>query len=256
MRAHVYSTEGITLRRMDFGEADRILTVLTPFLGKVRLIAKGVRRPTSRMAGHVELFSHAQLQAARGRDLDVLTQASTIEPFRSVRENMVKAAHGFQLVELADGFMQDGDAHPAVFRLLLAGLGALAGDEYPAPFVARWYEIQLLAEVGYRPDLASCVRCRATIAAAVNGYSVMLGGALCPACAALVPDGLFVGADAMKLLRFLQRTAHAQLHPIAVPEPVFAEAEQVLRRHIEFALERRLRSSDFVRQVSQLQAGV
>src|SRR5436190_22864070 len=101
-RARLYSTEAIPLRRMDYGEADRIITILTPFQGKVRVLAKGVRRPTSRMAGHVELFNHAQLQLARGRDLEILSQAATVASFRSLREDVVRAAHAFHLAELTD----------------------------------------------------------------------------------------------------------------------------------------------------------
>src|SRR5436189_3955088 len=119
IRTRVYSTEAIPLRRMDYGEADRIITVFTPFQGKIRLLAKGVRRPTSRMAGHVELFTHAQMQLAKGRDLEILSQASTISAFRRIREDVVRAANAFHLAELTDGFLQDGDSHPDVFNLLL-----------------------------------------------------------------------------------------------------------------------------------------
>ena len=231
---------------MDFGEADRILTVLSPSLGKLRLLAKGVRRPSSRMAGHVELFSHTHYQVAKGRDLDVLTQAATIEPFRALRENMVKVAHAFHLADLCDGFLQDADPHADAFALLLSALGRLAGDEYEPSFVTRAFELHLLQEVGFRPQLTGCLRCRSAIEPGPNSYSVSLGGVLCPACAPIVPDAIGISPEALKLLRFLQRTPDAGLHAVAVADAVLGEAERVMRRHLEFALERRLKASDFV----------
>lgn len=236
---------------MDFGEADRLLTVLSPSLGKLRVLAKGVRRPSSHMAGHVELFAHTHLQLARGRDLDIVTQASTIEPFRTLRENMVKVAHAFHLAELCDGFLQDADPHPAVFGLLLSTLHRLAGDDYRASFAARAFELHLLQEVGYRPDLTTCLRCQSRIEPGANSYSVSLGGAVCPQCALTVPDAGPISSDVLKLLRHLQRTPNDRLRPVAVSEAVLREAERVMRRHLEFALERRLQASDFVRQATE-----
>lgn len=251
-RARIYSTEAITLRRMDFGEADRILTVLTPFMGKLRLLAKGVRRPTSRIAGHVEPFSLAQLMVTRGRDLDLLTQASTIESFREVREHLVKVAHAFHFAELIDGFLQDRDPHPEVFELFRGALGLLCDDAYTPSLVARYFEVQLLDAVGYRPELAKCLRCGSEVEPVSNGYSVSLGGVLCPECAPLVADGGPVRADALKLLRFLQRTPAARFHPVAAPAEVMSEGERVLRRQLEYALERCLRATEFVHQARAL----
>lgn len=247
----VYSTEAIPLRRMDYGEADRIITVITPFRGKVRLLAKGVRRPTSRMAGQVELFNHSHLQLARGRDLDILSQAATIQSFRGIRENVVKAAHAFHLVELTDGFLEDGDPHPEVFNLLLWVLARLGEDEHTPAFIARFFELHLLSATGFRPGLQTCLRCRGAIEPGANGYSVTLGGVLCPSCAPVVPDAAPVGSDALKLLRFLQRTGCDRLQPVQVPHAVLGEAEWLMRRQLEFALERRLRASDFVHQASE-----
>ena len=85
-RERVYQTEAIVLRRSDFGEADRLLTVFTPERGKIKLIAKGARKPTSRKSGHVELFSYGRYLVAVGRDLDIITQAETIDPFMPLHE--------------------------------------------------------------------------------------------------------------------------------------------------------------------------
>src|SRR4051812_4484265 len=117
-RARLLSTDAIPLKRMEYGEADRIITVLTPDRGKLRVLARGVRRSTSRMGGHLELFAHAHLVLARGRDLDTVTQASTVEPFRTVHEDMVAVSYAYHLAELVDSLLQDHDPHAEVFSLL------------------------------------------------------------------------------------------------------------------------------------------
>src|SRR5688572_30112212 len=125
-RVRVYPTSAIALKRMDYGEADRIITVFTPEYGKFRLLAKGVRRSTSRMSGHLELFSHAHLMVAKGRDLDLATQASTVETFREVREDLVKTSQAYHMAELIDSLLEDRDVHTDLFYLFRDALAAMA----------------------------------------------------------------------------------------------------------------------------------
>lgn len=254
-RTRVYSSEAIPLKRMDFGEADRIITLLTPGLGKIRVIARGVRRSTSRMAGHLELFSHAHLVLARGRELDVVTQASTVETFRALRENLAKSSQAYHLAELVDLFLQDRDEHRAVFLLLRAALEALAGFDVLPDLVARHFEVQLLGAVGFRPQLYSCLSCEAPIQAEANAYSVALGGVVCPGCAANEPSARPVATDTLKLLRFMQRTGSPADVGVAVPGATLRDAERLLREVLEFVLERRLRATEFVHQVAEASAG-
>lgn len=91
LRARTIKTEAIVLRQQEFGEADRLLTLVTPMLGKLRVLAKGVRRATSRKAGHVELFVRSEMLLSKGRDMHLVTQADTIAPHRPVRENLSAA---------------------------------------------------------------------------------------------------------------------------------------------------------------------
>lgn len=254
-RARVYATEAIPLKRMDFGEADRIITLFTPGLGKVRAIARGVRRSTSRMAGHLELFTCSHLMLARGRELDIVTQASTVEPFRALREDLVKSSQAYHLCELVDAFLQDRDENRAAFMLLRSALGALAGSDVVPELVARHFELQFLAAVGFQPQLYSCLSCEASIQAEANAYSVPLGGVLCPACAPSEPSARAIATDTLKLLRFLQRTAAVGDVALGVPSAALRESERLLREVVEFVLERRLRAAEFVHQVAETTAG-
>ncbi|MGH2514803.1 MAG: DNA repair protein RecO, partial [Ktedonobacterales bacterium] len=113
----VYSSEAIVLRRTDFGEADRILTLFTPSFGKVRAIAKGARRTTSRLAGHLEPFTRTQLLLATGRELDIVTQAEARERLDALREDLWHATGAWYIAELVDRFLEDADPHPRLYRL-------------------------------------------------------------------------------------------------------------------------------------------
>ena len=128
----IYDTEGVVLRRSDFGEADRILTIFTPAHGKVRAIAKGVRRTTSRKAGHLELFTRTQLLLATGRDLDIVTQAEARERLDSLTRDVWRGAAAWYITELVDRFLADADPHPRLYALFVETLRRIATDA-PTP---------------------------------------------------------------------------------------------------------------------------
>ncbi len=124
-RPRVYSTEGFTLRRTDFGEADRILTLFTPTYGKIRAIAKGVRKTKSRLAGHLEPFTRTQLLLATGRDLDIVTQAEGRERFERLPTDFWSATAAWYVAELVDRFLEDADPHPRLYALFVETLRRL-----------------------------------------------------------------------------------------------------------------------------------
>ncbi|MGD8605174.1 MAG: DNA repair protein RecO, partial [Anaerolineales bacterium] len=108
-RERVYRTEAVVLRRFNLGEADRLLTLYTLRYGKVKAIAKGVRRPKSRKAGHLEPFTHVQLMLARGRELDIITQAEAMDSYPQLREDLVRIGQASYVIELADAFTVERD---------------------------------------------------------------------------------------------------------------------------------------------------
>lgn len=130
MPAHtrVYTTEAIVLRRTNFGEADRILTLFTPSYGKVRAIAKGVRRTTSRLSGHLEPFTRTQLLLATGRDLDIVTQAEGRERLDHLRDHHWHATGAWYVAEMVDRFLEDADPHPRLYHLFARTLRLLDDD--------------------------------------------------------------------------------------------------------------------------------
>ena len=247
--ARVYSTEAIVLRRTDFGEADRILTLFTPTFGKVRAIAKGARRTTSRLAGHLELFTRTQLLLATGRELDVVTQAEGRERLDRLRDDRWHATAAFYSSELVDRFLEDADPHPRAYALFTRTLrlldeGAGSGETAGGWLALRYFELHLLDELGYRPALHTCAGCDTPLKPEENGYNAELGGALCPSCARYAQRRLSL--PALKVLRLLQTTEWDALPRLRLAEGERDEVEDVLRGTLRFHLDRDLKSLAFL----------
>jgi DNA repair protein RecO (recombination protein O) len=250
-RPRVYKTEAIVLRSMDLGEADRVLTVLTPRLGKLRVIAKGVRRPRSRIGGGLQPFSDVQLVLAVGRTWDVVTSSSLEDPHLGLRNDLHSTAAAWYLVELADRFVEgSADSHEA-FRLLAQGLSALdAGGEVAREIVARWFELALLDAMGFRPELTQCHECGGAIEPEGNGYAPVGGGVVCPQCRHAAHGARPLSADALEVMRHLQRSPLVGVLRLRVTPALHREVERLLHATVSAVLERELRSRDFLEEVA------
>ena len=247
-RSRLYRTPAVILKRMDLGEADRIVTLYTRDVGKVRAVAKGVRRAASRSAGHLEPFTLSDVMFAVGRELDVISQADTLEAFRAIREDLELTTHAYYLAEVVDLLTEDRMENRAVFDVLVDALHNL-GAAAESRLVLIVFQLKLLDALGYRPELRECVSCRATIQPECNHFSALLGGVLCPACGPREPTARDIGTSALKLLRFLQVTAGQ--HAVNAPAHVSREAEALLRDYAEHIVERRLRSPALIARVQE-----
>lgn len=250
-RPRVYKTEAIVLRTMELGEADRVLTVLTPRLGKLRVIAKGVRKPRSRIGGGLQPFSDVQLVLAVGRTFDVVTSSALEDPHLGLRNDLHSTAAAWYVVELVDRFIEGAaDSHEA-FRLLAQALSALdAGEAVSREVVARWFEVALLDAMGFRPQLTSCLECGADIEPDGNGYSPTGGGVVCPSCLPVTSGARPVGTDALKVLRHLQRSPLVGVLALRLETALQREVERLLHDTVTAVLERDLRSRDFLAEVA------
>jgi DNA repair protein RecO (recombination protein O) len=244
-RERLYRTEAIILKRSDFGEADRLLTFFTPHRGKLRAVAKGARKPGSRKSGHLELFSHTRLLLARGRNLDIVTQAETVEPFLQLRDDLLRTTYAYYVAEVVDRFVGDEDENRSVFDLLLAAFGWL-GQADDLALTVRFFELRLLAPVGYQPQFFQCVNCQTQIEPVINFFHPGEGGVLCPRCGEGRSDTTPLSLNALKVLRFLQTRDYDTIRLLRVRPPLHAELEAVMLRYITYILERNLKSVDFL----------
>jgi DNA repair protein RecO (recombination protein O) len=250
-RIRLSRTDAVILRRRDYGEADRILTLFTPARGKVAAIAKGVRRVTSRSAGHVELFSHCNVLLAQGRNLDVLTQSETLDGFLGLRADLVRLACASHAAELVDRLSVEEQSNPGVFRALVDVLGALAGGDDPA-LATRHFEMRLLGALGYEPQLFQCVECGDELQADGNAYAASHGGVLCPDCAIQTAQPGRLDTGVFKALRFLQTRPWELARRLELSARTAAGLEACLLDTLRFVLEKDLRSVEFLDNIRRL----
>lgn len=254
-REKVYRTESIVLRRTDFGEADRLLTVFTPERGKLKLVAKGARKPTSRKSGHVELFSLGQLMVAVGRDLDIVTQAETVEPYLGLREDLLRTTYAYYFAELADAFTAERDENQPLFGLLKDGFGWLCSEE-DLPLVARHFELHLLGLVGFQPQLYVCGGCKKRLEPVANFMSVAAGSVFCRDCGHDRVGMTTLSVNVLKVLRFLQTRDWETCRLLRLAPASHAEIEGTMNRYITYHLERQVRSMAFIHRLrSQMGVG-
>ncbi len=250
-RERVYRTEAVVLRRQDLGEADRLLTVYSLDYGKLRLVAKGARRPRSRKAGHLEPFTRVQLLLARGRELDIITQAEAIETYPGVRDNLIHLGQAAYVVEMLDRFTVEREVNRTLYNLLVHTLERLVDCGEPAAAI-RYYELRLLDQVGYRPELFRCLGCGAEVRPQDQFFSPAEGGVLCPACGSRQKDARRISLTALKVMRHYQRNTFAVATSVRIRAPVYAEIEQVMEEYLSYHLERKLNSPAFLRRVRRM----
>jgi DNA repair protein RecO (recombination protein O) len=245
-RQRLYRTPAVILKRTDLGEADRIVTVFSREIGKIRAVAKGVRRGTSRSAGHLEPFTLSDVMFAVGRELDVISQVVTLESFRAIREDLVLTTHAYYLAEMVDLLTEDRQENRAVFDALVQALHNL-GTIGDTRLVLVVFHLTLCDALGYRPELRECVGCRTPIHPERNHFSALVGGVLCPACGPAESTARPIGTSALKLLRYVQQTRAS----VNAPSHVTREAEALLRDYAEHIVERRLRSPALIARVQE-----
>lgn len=257
MRERLYRVEAIVLKRTDHGEADRLLTLLTPELGKLRAIAKGARKPSSRKSGHIELFTHTHLLLAKGKQLDVVTQADTLDAFLPLRENLERVGYAYYLAELVDKFSEEGAENRAVFDLLLRALSALSEAATDPDVLARFFELRLLQYAGYRPQLFNCAHCGKIIEPVENYFSAEAGGVLDSECAQTrraqmaghAYDAQPIALDALKILRYLQTREWETVRALRLRGAAMSQVEALMLRYITHHLERNVKSVEFLREL-------
>ncbi len=240
--------DALILRHQRWGEADRLLTIFTREYGKLRIVAKGARKTTSRKAGHLEPFMRSALQLAQGRDLWIVTQADTINAFLPIRDDLQLMGIASYVIELLDKFTYEDGTNPPLYRLAVETLERLcAGD--PVFVVLRFYEMRLLDILGYRPQLFQCIGCQEEIKAEDQYFSALVGGVICPRCGHKYEDVRKISVAALKYLRHFQRSTYKEALAATPAESVMQEVERIMQWYLTYLLERAINSQVFLQQI-------
>jgi DNA repair protein RecO (recombination protein O) len=246
--SHSYRTQAIVLGHIEYGEADRILKLFTMEKGKISAIAKGVRKIRSRKAGHLEPFTHVNLFLAEGRNLDIITQAETVDSYPDLRDNLEGIAYASYVMEVVDRFTYEEGQNVGIFRLLVNTLGRLEKQPNPET-VIHYFEMRLLDLLGFRPQLFECVDCGKEIQEEDQYFSPLVGGVVCPKCGSKRPEAWPIQKDVLRYLRHLQRSNWRKVENMVIPEDIERNLEDLIQRYLTYLLERKLNSPDFMREV-------
>ena len=244
-KPRVYKTEAIVLKRANLGEADIIITLYTPNLGKIRAVAKGARRPKSKLGGHLDLLSQSSLLLAQGQNLDIVTQSQMIESFLALRTDLWRTSCAMYVAELVDQFTPEQVENYAFYKLLQTTLQWLC-ESRNIELVLRYFELQLLKHLGYQPELNQCVVCRAPLAQQGNLFSASAGGTLCSNCVRGESQVRPISTDAIKVLRFLLSSEPASVSRLRIGSDLSLELEQSMRVYIRYVLEQEVKSVGFL----------
>jgi DNA repair protein RecO (recombination protein O) len=233
MASHLYRDTAVVLRTYKLGEADRIIVLLTEEHGKIRAVAKGVRKTTSKFGARLEPMSHVRLLLAQGRELDIVSQAEAVETLAPMMVDLDHLTNGIAVLEAADQMSLEREPQPHLYRMVVGALRTIG--ERSGPLVVPAFYWKLLAAEGVAPELDACVRCGE--AGPLVAFDMDQGGVLCRACRTGAP----LSEDALELMRMilggrlndaLAVSASSTTHEVA------AHATRALEHHIE----RRLRT--------------
>jgi DNA repair protein RecO (recombination protein O) len=229
-----FKDEGVVLRTIKLGEADRIVTLATPNHGKVRAVAKGVRRPKSKLGGRLEPMTHVSMMCWRGRDLDIIQQAEVIDHFRPIREDLDRMPVAFTMLEAIEQLAVERNAMEEEFRLLVRALGTLASDGGAVLLGAFLWKLLALEGVG--PVVEQCATCGQD--APLVAFDESVGGFLCRSCR----SGVAVTPETVTLVRQILG-GQLRVALLAPPSRATAEVERLATVAAEYHFDRRLRSA-------------
>lgn len=241
----LYKTEALILRQRKFGEADRMFTLLTPTYGKIDVKAKSVRKTTSRMSGHLQPLNRLMLQLAQGKINDVIAGCESLESFQRIRDDLDRLSEAVYVAELTDRMLADHVPNYFAYRLLLDTLRRLA-DEERSDAALRHFEMALLVESGFRPELNQCVGCGKAVEPERHLFAPMAGGVACPQCAPESGGARSLSLNAIKVLRVLQREPYNKVARLNLDAALAEEVERHLRSYIVCVLERDVNSAAFI----------
>lgn len=242
-----YKATGIVLHRLNLGETDKIVTLLTRENGKLGAVVKGARRVNSKLSGATELFTYSNLLLATGKNLDIVSQGEIRESFPALRDDLPLLARATYLCELVDRLSEERDPNAEVFDTLLSALYLLQRAADRPDIIVHAFELRLLAERGYAPELTRCVRCGESAERQKIGFSPSLGGVLCRQDRFSVDDSIEIGQPTLAYLLELLTAEPEHLLTREVPPPATArETARCLRWYIRYRAERDLKSAEFL----------
>ena len=243
-----YKVNAIVLRRANVGETDKILSLYSRERGKIPVIAKGARKPISRIAGAAELLTFGKFALAMGRNLDVVTQVDVRESFPDIRRDIKKIAHATYFLELTDHLTEDHEPNPDLFDLLLSVLYVLQNGGN-AEVLSRGFEIKAMDMLGYRPHLDACVRCNKSPQGRTARFSPSAGGVICSECGPLPDDVIIILRAVQTAMKRFLKSEPPDWKDLRFAKGIGAQLSNAMKWYIRYRTDRELRSAQFIQTI-------
>ncbi|MFA7253279.1 MAG: DNA repair protein RecO [Patescibacteria group bacterium] len=240
-------TSGIVLKGTNFGEADKILTVFTERFGKIKVIAKGVRKIKSHLAGALEPFMLVDLQLHQGKTFFIATGGVIIKEFANLHGDLSKIAKAFFLGEMTDRFLEEDQENTEIFQLFLSALDEI-DKSLPGPLIQA-FQLKIVEAAGFMPELYECVHCKEKLTLGDNFWDMAEGGVICESCNQKTGHGKQLSDETIKLFRFITQNNFAAISRLRIASEIDIEAGEILSNYVESILERELKSQRFLKML-------
>jgi len=246
-----YLTQGLVLKHTPFGEADLLVSLYSREFGKIRALAKGTRKPTSRMVGHLEPLTILDLSLFKGRNLDTINQAQIVNNLGSLKSDLSQISEGLYVCELIDGFGNESNPNIELYRVAIETLENIDRD-HQQHLNLRWFEIHLLRTTGFKIELDTCTQCNRDIEPQQHRFSPDSGGVVCLHCNITAHRIYPLSLQALKVLRFLERTPLNNLPHLNISNTLEKELKLLLGNTVRYWIDKEIRSNAFIEHLEHL----
>ena len=243
-----YEADAIVLRRLDYGEADRIVTLLTRQHGKFAAIAKGARKGKGRIS-RLDLFARSRMMLAKGHNLDVVTQVEGRGDARYISGDLLRTAYASLVAEVVDKVLEERHPVDDMFDLVVETLDRLNRPGRSPRADSAWFLMRMLELLGYQPQLHNCAGCDKPLPQAPSWFSPLLGGVLCGRCSAHGQGGSPLSVNGLKVLRLMAADDGERYDRLQFSTELVGEIERALESQLEYHLDRHLKSLEFLQEV-------
>ena len=252
VRPRSYRSEAVVLKSTPLGEAGLIVTLYSRDAGKIRAVAHGIRKPSSKRVGHLEPLTRVEMALARGRSggMDTIAQVQTLESFATLKADLEAVSRGIYLAEMVDGFGVEGSANPELYILLVNMLRFLNGSP-EVELGMRYFELHLLKCSGFMPEIYRCVECRDELSPGKHLFSPEIGGTLCLSCTPPSARIMRLSVQALKVLRFLDRTYLPEVPTLLVNGGLQEELKNILSVSLRYWLDKEIQSKTFMEHLER-----
>lgn len=246
----IVKTQAVVLRYADFKEADRMLTLFSPELGKIQAVARGCRKPRSRLLSAAQLLCYGDFMLYKTRNLFILSQAEVKDSFFDIRNDVEKFAYAVYILNLTEEAVNLEEGNYRLFHLLLHILTYLAYDDFNPEDLLHIFEIKLLDILGYRPQLGYCVRCSTSLKMPLH-FSTQEGGLVCHQCYNRSNNGYTIQMGTVQTFKHVLNMDLKRLKVIGFTPTVRKELDTILSRYLEERMEKSFKSRSFIDQLKK-----